>query len=86
MDVLVLPTAPTIYRISEVMANPVRLNSNLGIYTNFANLMDLSAIAVPSGFRRDGLPFGITLFGRAFADGRLAGLANQLERSRRSKN
>lgn len=81
MDVLALPTAPTTYRIDEVLADPVRLNSNLGTYTNFANLMDLSAIAVPAGFRPDGLPFGVTLMGRAFADGKLAALADRLHRA-----
>jgi len=56
VDILVAPTAGTIYRIAEVEADPVRLNSNLGRYTNFMNLLDLSAIAVPAGFQRDGLP------------------------------
>ncbi|BBF91939.1 allophanate hydrolase [Blastochloris tepida] len=81
MDVLLLPTAPTIYRIDEVLADPVRLNSNLGTYTNFVNLMDLSAIAVPAGFRPDGLPFGVTLVGRAFQDEPLALLADALHRA-----
>ena len=44
---LLLPTAPTIYRIEEVLAEPVALNSQLGLYTNFVNLLDLCAIAVP---------------------------------------
>lgn len=79
MDLLVLPTTGTTYRISEIAADPVRLNSNLGAYTNFANLMDLSAIAVPAGFRGNGLPFGVTLFGRAFQDGVLAALATRLQ-------
>jgi len=60
IDVLLMPTAGTIYRIDEVIADPIRLNSNLGTYTNFVNLLDLSAIAVPSGFRADGMPFGVT--------------------------
>ncbi len=77
MDVLLLPTAPTIYRIEEVLADPVRLNSNLGIYTNFVNLMDLSALAVPAGFRPDGLPFGVTLIARAFEDGEARGAGRQ---------
>lgn len=68
MDVLVLPTAGTIYRREAVLADPVRLNSNLGFYTNFVNLMDLAAVAVPAGFRRDGLPFGISFIGPAFSD------------------
>lgn len=81
MDVMLLPTTGTIYRIDEVLADPVRLNSNLGAYTNFVNLMDLSALAVPAGFRANGLPFGVTLIGRAFEDGRLATLGDRLHRS-----
>ena len=68
IDLLLLPTTGTTYRIAEIEADPVRLNETLGRYTNFANLLDLSAIAVPAGFRRDGLPFGVTLFAPAFRD------------------
>jgi len=60
IDMLLLPTTGTIYRIDEVLGDPLRLNTNLGFYTNFVNLLDLAAIAVPAGFRRDGLPFGVT--------------------------
>lgn len=81
MDVLLLPTTGTTYTIEELAADPVRLNSNLGYYTNFVNLMDLSAIAVPAGFRDNGLPFGVTLIGRAFADGALAALADRFHRA-----
>ena len=81
MDVLLLPTTPTTYKIAEVLADPVRLNSNLGLYTNFVNLMDLSALAVPAGFRSNGLPFGVTLIGRAFEDARLAALGDTLHRA-----
>ncbi|HLO79118.1 MAG TPA: allophanate hydrolase [Magnetospirillum sp.] len=81
MDIMLLPTTGTIYRIDQVLADPVRLNSNLGAYTNFVNLMDLSALAVPAGFRANGLPFGVTLVGRAFDDGRLALLGDRLHRS-----
>ncbi len=75
MWALLLPTAPTIYRIDEVASEPVRLNTNLGIYTNFANLLDLAAIAVPAGFRADGLPLGVTLMAPAGSDRSLASLA-----------
>jgi len=75
VDVLCTPTAGTIYEISEVEADPVRLNSNLGYYTNFLNLLDLSGLAVPAGFRADGLPFGITFIGSAFEDASLLALA-----------
>ncbi len=69
VDVLLLPTAGTTYRIEELLADPIKLNSNLGYYTNFVNLLDLAALALPAGFRKaNGLPFGITLIGRAFAD------------------
>ncbi len=81
MDVLLVPTAGTIYRIDEVVADPVRLNSNLGLTTNFVNLMDLSALAVPAGFRADGLPCGVTLIARAFEDGKLAVLGDKLHRA-----
>lgn len=73
-DVLVVPGAPTIYRISEVEAKPVELNARLGYYTNFVNLLDLAALTVPAGLRGDGLPFGITLIGPAFSDRALAAL------------
>jgi allophanate hydrolase len=81
MDVMLLPTTGTIYRIADVLADPIRLNSNLGLYTNFVNLLDLSAIAVPAGFRRDGLPVGITLMARAFRDDALASLAGKMHRA-----
>ena len=51
MDVLLLPTAGTIYTQDAVAADPIALNTNLGYYTNFVNLMDLAAVAVPAGFR-----------------------------------
>jgi allophanate hydrolase len=73
-DALVVPGAPTIYRRAEVAADPIAMNARLGLYTNFVNLLDLAAITVPAGFRRDGLPFGITLIGPAFSDRALAAL------------
>lgn len=82
MDALLLPTAPTQYRVDDVMADPVALNANLGLYTNFVNLFDLAAIAVPAGFRPEGgLPFGVTLIGPAFSDGALAVLGDALHRT-----
>jgi allophanate hydrolase len=82
VDVLVTPTAGTIYRIDAVNADPVRLNSNLGCYTNFVNLLDLAAVAVPAGFRNDGLPFGVSIVGRAGSDHELLGLADCVQRAR----
>jgi allophanate hydrolase len=81
VDILVAPTAGTIYRIAEVEADPVRLNNNLGRYSNFMNLLDLSAIAVPAGFQHDGLPFGITLIAPAFADEALCALGAPAQRA-----
>jgi allophanate hydrolase len=81
MDTVILPTTPTTYKISEVLADPLQLNSNLGLYTNFVNLMDLSALAVPAGFSQNGLPVGVTVIGRAFDDKRLAVLGDALHRS-----
>jgi allophanate hydrolase len=81
VDLIVTPTAGTIYRIAEVEADPLRLNANLGYYTNFMNLLDLAAIAVPAGFQRDGLPFGITLAAQAFADEALCALGELAQRA-----
>ncbi len=78
-DVLLLPTAPTIYRIDELLAEPVALNSNLGLYTNFVNLLDMSALAVPAGWRANQTGFGVTLIGPAFADQALLALAGRYE-------
>jgi allophanate hydrolase len=74
-DVLVVPTAPTVYTLLEVAADPVGTNQRLGYYTNAVNLLNLAAIAVPSSMRPDGLPFGITLIGPAGSELRLAALA-----------
>jgi allophanate hydrolase len=78
--VLMVPTTPTIYRKSEVLADPIALNSKLGIYTNFVNLMGLCGIAVPGGFRDDGLPLGITFLAPGFAEARVAGVAAEFHR------
>lgn len=80
VDLLVVPTAPTHYRIDEVQADPIRLNSRLGIYTNFTNLLDLCGVAVPGDFRTDGLPSGITLLAPAWQDAALAELAGRFQR------
>lgn len=77
MDVLVLPTTGTIYTHEQVASNPVKMNTNLGYYTNFVNLMDLAAVAAPAGFRSNGLPFGISFIGSAFSDEALLALAHR---------
>ena len=79
IDVLLLPTAPTIYRIAEVLAEPVGLNANLGLYTNFVNLLDMSAVAIPAGFRDNGTGFGVSLIGPAWADRGLLALAARFD-------
>jgi allophanate hydrolase len=78
-DIIAVPTIPRPYTVAEVEADPIALNSNLGTYTNFVNLLDLAAIAAPSGMRADGLPSSVTLIGRAGADGFLAGVAAQIQ-------
>ncbi|MBR1143528.1 allophanate hydrolase [Bradyrhizobium sp. AUGA SZCCT0431] len=74
IDALVLPTAPTAYSTAQVLANPIELNSRLGTYTNFVNLLDLCGLALPSAMRSDGIPFGITLLAPAGHDAQLASI------------
>lgn len=71
-DALMVPTAPTIYTIAAVEADPIIKNSHMGAYTNFVNLADLSALALPNGFRKDGLPTGVTFIAPAWHDQALA--------------
>lgn len=71
-DALVVPTSPTIHTLEEMKQEPVRYNSQFGTYTNFTNLADLSALALPGPFRADGLPAGITLIAPAWYDRALA--------------
>ncbi|TBR42043.1 allophanate hydrolase [Marinomonas agarivorans] len=77
VDVVLTPTAGTIYTIDEVNADPIKRNSDLGFYTNFMNLLDYCAIAIPAGFTDKGLPFGVTLFAPAFDDAILLDLAQR---------
>ncbi|PTR14765.1 allophanate hydrolase [Nitrosospira sp. Nsp2] len=81
VDCLLTPTAGTIYTIRAMQQDPVRLNANLGYYTNFVNLLDYSAVAVPAGFQNDGLPFGITLVAQAHRDIPLLHLAERLQQT-----
>ncbi len=71
-DALVVPTAPTIRTLAEMAQEPVLFNSQFGTYTNFTNLADLSALALPGPLREDGLPAGITLIAPAWHDRALA--------------
>ena len=68
VDAIFVPTTPTIYRVDEVLKEPATTNGRLGHYTNFVNLLDLCAIAVPSGYTANGLPVGATLIAPAFCD------------------
>ena len=79
-DTMLLPTAPRTYTIAEIAEAPIERNSHLGHYTNFVNLLDLAAVAVPAGMRPDGLPFGVSLIGAAFTDVALLELADRLHR------
>jgi allophanate hydrolase len=75
IDFVFLPTTPTSYTHEELDQSPIELNARLGTYTNFTNLLDLSGIAVPAGFKSEGQPFGVTLLGPAFAERSLSVLA-----------
>ncbi|ROO25384.1 allophanate hydrolase [Salinisphaera orenii MK-B5] len=83
IDALIVPTAPTIYSQAEIAAEPIERNSRLGTYTNFVNLLDCCALALPGGFRDDGLPAGITLIAPAWQDARLAALGRDWQNHRR---
>ena len=78
VDLVLTPTAGRIHTIEAMLADPIRLNSELGYYTNFMNLLDFSAVALPAGFTPAGLPFGVTLFAPAFRDRALLALAARL--------
>ena len=80
IDGLALPTVPTIYMIEQALAEPIELNSRLGTYTNFVNLLDLCGLAVPASMRPDGTPFGITLLAPAGADALLASIGREFHR------
>jgi allophanate hydrolase len=77
-DALLFPTAPTHPTLAAVAAAPIARNAELGTYTNFVNLLDLSAIAIPAERRDDGLPFGVTLMAPAGGDERLLALARRV--------
>jgi allophanate hydrolase len=81
VDALVLPTAPTIYTIEEVLHDPIRLNTRLGTYTNFVNLLDLCGLAVPAAMRGDGTPFGVTLLAPAGEDAALAAIGRRFHQT-----
>jgi allophanate hydrolase len=80
-DALVVPTSPTIRSLAEMAEEPVLFNSQFGTYTNFTNLADLSALALPAGLRADGLPAGITLLAPAWHDHALAAFGKRWQAS-----
>jgi len=80
-DALLLPTTMPCPTLAALAADPVGENSRLGTWTNFVNLCDLAAIAVPAGVGTDGLPFGVTLVGPAWSEGRLAAIADTIHRA-----
>jgi len=79
-DFLFLPTTGTTYTIAELEADPIRLNANLGVYTNFVNLLDLCAIAVPAGFDSGGRSFGTTLIAPSFSEVLLVDIGGEFHR------
>ncbi len=68
IDMMVFPTTGTTYRVAELQTAPIALNSAFGFYTNFVNLLDMAALAVPAGIRANATGFGITLIGPADTD------------------
>ncbi|MDQ0559087.1 allophanate hydrolase [Rhizobium mesoamericanum] len=82
VDMLMLPTSPTTYTVEEMQADPIVKNSHFGRYTNFANLLDCAAIAIPAGFDASGhLPAGVMLVGPAFTDDAMAPFADAMHRA-----
>ena len=82
MDFLMVPTAPRPFTIAEMTADPIRLNSQLGHYSYFANLLDLCGIAIPNGTLSNGVPMGVTLLAPAWADENVAEIARLFDRQR----
>lgn len=80
LDCVLTPTIGRPVTLDELHAEPVLRNSQLGYYTNFMNLLDYAAVALPGAFMANGLPWGLTLFGRAFTDQYLLGLGDALQR------
>jgi allophanate hydrolase len=85
IDILVVPTTGTTYTITEIEADPLRLNANLGYYTNFVNLLDLVAIALPNGFQTNGMPTGVTLISVPHTEAYLVELGGLFRRQRVSQ-
>lgn len=81
VDCLLTPTAGRLFTVEEMLAEPILFNSQLGYYTNFMNLLDMTSVAVPTAFTATGLPFGITLVGNHFSDRALLSIANRIQQA-----
>jgi allophanate hydrolase len=81
LDFVLTPSYPRPVTLAELQADPIGPNSLLGYYTNFMNLLDYAAVAAPTAFMKNGLPWGVTVFGRAFTDQYLLGVADTLQRA-----
>jgi len=79
LDALMTPTAGRLFTVAEMLAEPVRHNSELGYYMNFMNLLDMAAVSVPTAFTNNGRPFGVTLGAAAFSDRHLLSVANRIQ-------
>ncbi|MEM6256246.1 MAG: allophanate hydrolase [Cyanobacteria bacterium P01_D01_bin.156] len=85
IDCLVVPTTGTTYRLDEIASAPIKRNSDMGYYTNFVNLLDLCAIAVPNGFQSNGIPTGITFIAPPYGEHYLVGLGDAFHRTKTEK-
>lgn len=80
IDCLLTPTAPCLYTVEEMQAEPLLRNSDLGYYTNFVNLLDLAALALPTVATSGGMPFGVTLVAPPYRDRFLLSIGRRFER------
>jgi allophanate hydrolase len=81
VDCLLVPTTGTAFSLAQLEAEPIARNTDLGYYTNFTNLLDLAAIAVPSGFKANGFPVGVSLIGPAWHDAKLAAIGQAMHQA-----
>lgn len=80
MDCLAVPTTGTLYTVEAVQADPIKLNTDMGYYTYYVNLLVLSALVVPGEARTDGLPSSLCLVAPAFADGMIRHIGAKFHR------
>lgn len=79
LDCMLTPTAGRLFTVDEMLLEPILYNSQLGYYTNFMNLMDMTSVAIPTAFTDAGMPFGITLVGNHFSDRALLSIGNRIQ-------